>query len=52
MAEPELLVDQRHQAVDLAQPEIAHPEIEGASEMQRLQVVTPGKRNIVIAPRP
>ena len=41
MAEPKLLVDLRHQPVDFRQPRLGHPEIEGAGQMQRLQVFPP-----------
>src|SRR3990170_6873369 len=50
MAEPELLVDQRHQPVDLGEPPLRHPEIEGASQMQRLQIVPPAQRDMIVAP--
>ncbi len=51
MAEPELLVDEREEPIDLVQPELGDLEVEGASKMQRLQIVPPGQRDMIIAPR-
>src|ERR671919_521420 len=50
MAKPELLVDQRHQLIDFREPPLRDLEIESASEMQRLQIVAPVQRDVIVAP--
>ena len=45
-----LLVDQRDQLLHLVAAALRHLEVEGAGEMQRLDVVHPGERNLVVAP--
>src|SRR6187549_223647 len=52
MAEPELLVDQRHKLVDIPEPQLAHLEIEGAGEVQRLEILPPSQGDMVLAPGP
>src|SRR5262245_66178884 len=50
MAEPELLVDQRHKLIDIPEPQLAHLEVEGAGEMQRLEILPPGQGDMILAP--
>src|SRR5262245_13745268 len=50
MPEPELLVDQRDQTVDLVHPGLRYLAIEGASKVKRLQIVPPGEREVIITP--
>src|SRR5262249_6188453 len=50
MPKPELLVDKRHQPVDLVKLEFCHLAIESASKVQRLKIVPPGQRDVVVAP--
>src|SRR5690349_18207397 len=52
MAEPELLVDLRHQPVDLVEAVVGHLGVEGAGDVQGLEVVAPVERGVVIGPLP
>ncbi len=50
MADPQLLVDQRDQSLNFGAPALRHLEIEGAGQMQRLDVVHPGVGHLVVGP--
>src|SRR6266487_4537701 len=50
MPDPHLLVDQRDELLHLAAAALRHFELEGAGEMQRLDVEHPGIGNLIVAP--
>src|SRR5215475_1700568 len=50
MPDPHLLVDQRDQQLHLAVQALRHLELEGAGEMQRLDVEHPGVGDLVVRP--
>ena len=50
MADPQLLVDQRDQRLHLGAAALRHLEVEGAGQMQRLDVVHPGEGDLVVGP--
>src|SRR6266508_5790402 len=52
MSNPHLLVDQRDELLHLAAAALRHFQFEGAGEMQRLDVVHPGVRDLVVGPFP
>src|SRR5262249_53678655 len=52
MSDPHLLVDQRDQLLHLAAATVRHFELEGAGEMQRLDIVHPGVGDLIIGPLP
>src|SRR5690606_22761713 len=52
MAEPKLLVDLRNELVNFWQTVVRHLEIEGASQMQHLEIVPPIEREVIVRPAP
>src|ERR1043166_4267219 len=50
MADPELLVDQPDQRHHLGPARLGNLEVEGAGEMQRLDVVHPGEGDLIVGP--
>ena len=50
MAEPELLVDLRHQLVDFRQPRVGDLEIECAGEVQGFEIIAPIERDMIVCP--
>src|SRR5262245_23483612 len=50
MPDPHLLVDERDELLHLAAAALRHFELEGAGEMQRLDVEHPGIGNLIVAP--
>ncbi len=50
VAEPELLVDLGDELVDLGEARIRHLHLEGAGDVQRLQVVAPVEGHMIIRP--
>src|SRR6516165_7193765 len=52
MPDPHLLVDQRDQLLHGGVTALRHLELERASKMQRLDVVHPGERDLVVGPFP
>jgi hypothetical protein len=52
MAEPELLVDRSHQTLYLAAAVLGNLHVEGAGEMQRLDLVHPRERDLIVGPLP
>jgi hypothetical protein len=50
MADPQLLVDERNQLLDLIAAAIGHLEVEGAGDVQAFEVFHPVERDVVVAP--
>jgi len=50
VADPEPLVDHRDQRLHVAAAALGNLEVEGAGEVQRLDVVHPGVRELIIGP--
>ena len=52
MPDPQLLVDQGDQGQDLGAPALRHLEVEGGGDVERLHVLDPGERHVVVGPAP
>src|SRR5262249_61337754 len=50
MPDPHLLVDETDQPLHIGQTRLRHLHVEGASQVQRLDLVHPGERHLVIGP--